>query len=571
MRSETRFVLAIALMIGILVATNFLFPPIPPDPATTTDSTATVIDSVVGAEDTPSIADLDRPIVSDPELPPAEAPPADAPPETEIPPERQITVEGPLYRYVFSSRGARLLSAELLQFQSFAREGPVQLVPDSAVAPLGQRVVVGSDTLDLREAPFEASRERLTLSEGGGEESLTFRYEHPSGALSFEVTYTFDPATYIAGVSGRLTGLDDAILITDLGSGIAVNEARAADDVAAFAYVAKHQQDGIRSEGMDDVSSLLIEPGPYDWVAFKSKFFVTAVLAGSGDESNQFFGGLLASPHPGEQQTYVGVAQTFRSDGTFERRMFFGPQDLARLSSLGQDLEDVNPYGWRFFRPIIRPFTGIITFVLVWMHETLHLAYGWVLVVFGVLMRVVLFPLHQKSMRAQLRNMAVQPRIKEIQSKYKDKPEKQRDEMLKLYKEEGFNPLAGCLPMLIPWPVLIALFFVFQNTIELRGVPFMWLPDLSAPDPLYILPVFMGLSMFVLQWIGFRSLEDSNPQMKMMMYFMPIMMLFIFANLPSGLNLYYSTVNVAMIPQQMWIAGERKKVKAKPPPKLSED
>ena len=92
------------------------------------------------------------------------------------------------------------------------------------------------------------------------------------------------------------------------------------------------------------------------------------------------------------------------------------------------------------------------------------------LVVFGVLMRVVLWPLNQKAMRAQLRNMAVQPLVQEIQTKHKDNPEKLQKEMMRLYKEHGFNPLAGCLPMLLPWPVLIALFFVFQNTIELRGV-----------------------------------------------------------------------------------------------------
>jgi YidC/Oxa1 family membrane protein insertase len=142
--------------------------------------------------------------------------------------------------------------------------------------------------------------------------------------------------------------------------------------------------------------------------------------------------------------------------------------------------------------------------------------------------------------------------------------------MMKLYKEHGFNPLAGCLPMLLPWPVLIALFFVFQNTIELRGVPFLWLPDLSAPDPFFILPIFLGVSMFLLQWVSMRSMPQQNPQMKMMMYVMPIMMVVIFFNLASGLNLYYATANIATLPQQIWIAGERKKAQAKPPLKLSE-
>ncbi len=101
--------------------------------------------------------------------------------------------------------------------------------------------------------------------------------------------------------------------------------------------------------------------------------------------------------------------------------------------------------------------------------------------------------------------------------------------------------------MLLPWPVLIALFFVFQNTIELRGVPFLWLPDLSAPDPYFILPAFLGISMFLLQWVSMRTMPQQNPQMKMMMYIMPVMMVFIFFQLASGLNLYYATANIATL------------------------
>jgi len=201
---------------------------------------------------------------------------------------------------------------------------------------------------------------------------------------------------------------------------------------------------------------------------------------------------------------------------------------------------------------------------LVFMHDTLNLAHGWVLILFGVLMRGVLWPFNQKAMRAQMRNMAVQPMLKEIQTKYKDNPEKLQKEMLRLYKEYGFNPMAGCLPMLLPWPVLISLFFVFQNTIEFRGASFLWIPDLSAPDPIFILPVFLGISMFFLQRISMRSMPP-NPQMKMMMWMMPIMMTFIFLRFASGLNLYYATANLATIPQQFWIAKERRKLSEKAP------
>ena len=162
-------------------------------------------------------------------------------------------------------------------------------------------------------------------------------------------------------------------------------------------------------------------------------------------------------------------------------------------------------------------------------------------------------------MRSSMKMQEIQPRLAEVQKKYKDKPEKQREEIMKVYKEAGASPftaLTGCLPALIPMPVLFALFFVFQNTIEFRGVPFMWLHDISMKDPYYILPVLMGVSMYVLSWIGLRN-APPNPQAKMMSYMFPVMMTFVLANMASGLNLYYTAQNLAAIPQQWLLARER--------------
>jgi YidC/Oxa1 family membrane protein insertase len=153
---------------------------------------------------------------------------------------------------------------------------------------------------------------------------------------------------------------------------------------------------------------------------------------------------------------------------------------------------------------------------------------------------------------------AVQPQMKEIQTRYKNEPQRLQQETMKLYREHGVNPLGGCLPMLIPMPVLFALFFVFLNTIELRGVPFMWLPDLSRADPLYIIPLVMGVSMFGVSKIGQLGVPP-NPQAKMMTYVLPVMFTFLFLRFSSGLNLYYAVQNIASIPQQWLIAKQRLK------------
>jgi YidC/Oxa1 family membrane protein insertase len=572
MKTELRFALAVFLMLVVLIGTNRLFPPVQPEEG--------VMPGEAGA-DTAAEVERDSARRPAPTIPPvAGAPEGRVPDEavdsatTEGPAEREVVVESPLYRLTFSTAGARMLSAEMTRFASLHHDGVVDLVPEGADGYLGQKLVVRSDTVDLSRVPFTVQPEEgLRLAEGGGARSLSFVYQHPSADFRFELDYTFDPDGYAVGVRGQVEGVDDAILVTDLGEGLAFAEADSAQEARLMAYVHNHLRDGIRSTTLSGADPTIVG-GPLLWAAFKSKFFVLALMGGDSEATAgpaSYLGGLLVRDGALEERVRVGAAQAVGNDGAFAYRLFMGPQEYARLSSLGQAMEEVNPYGWRFFRPIIRPFVSIIMTILVFLHTQLTWTYGWVLIVFGVLMRVVLFPLNHKAMKAQLRNMAVQPLVQEIQKKHKDNPEKLQKEMMKLHREHGFNPLAGCIPLLLPWPVLIALFFVFQNTIELRGVPFLWLPDLSAKDPFYILPVILALSMFLMQWVSLRSLDTANQQMKMMMYIMPPMMLFIFANLASGLNLYYATANIATIPQQVWIMNERKKMKGLPPPKLSSD
>jgi YidC/Oxa1 family membrane protein insertase len=574
MRTELRFLFAIVLMIAVLVITNVLFPPVPPEevPASMGADSAQVtpIPPAAGGEDTtrsPPVAGEMEDVLEIPSPEGGEEPAPQAPPPQDE--ARSVVVEGPLYRFTFSNVGARLGSVRLLSFPSFTHEGSVELLRAESEGALGSRLLIGSDTLDLRNVPFQVEPEGgLRLEEGGGSETLRFSYQHPTHPFTMEIRYTFYPDVYVVDVSGRVTGLEADALFTDLGTGLAFNEASVSYEERASAYVVNHVQEGIRARALNRVrDEAILEVGPFLWVAFKSKYFILAMMAGGGEgsEDGGYLGQVVAEPTAGEFEAAVAASQNVGADGMFAYQLFAGPQEYARLSNLGTDLEDANPYGWKFLRPIVRPFVGIIMTILLFLHERLSVGYGWVLILFGVMMRIVLFPLNQKAMRAQLRNMAVQPLMKEIQTKYKDNPEKLQKEMMKLYKEHGFNPVAGCLPMLLPWPVLIALFFVFQNAIELRGVPFLWLPDLSAPDPLYVLPAFLGISMFLLQWVSMRSMPDQNPQMKMMMWVLPIFMVFIFFNLASGLNLYYATANLATLPQQIWIAGERKKARAKMP------
>ena len=549
-------------MFLVMLTTNVLFPPVIPDAPASPDSA-----SAEGA-DAPADRETSEPV---PTIPEVATSPTAVPERVEaeaLPEERRVVVSSPLYRFEFSSFGARLHAAEMSQFEPLNHDGLLDLIPAGAEGYLGQKLVVGSDTLDLSRVPFTVEPEGgLVLEAGEDAQRLRFTYQHPTSAFRFETEYEFSPDEYTVRVSGTASGLDRPLLLTDLGDGLAFAEADSAMEAREMGYVYNHVQEGIEETITSNTERTIIE-GPLLWGALRNKFFLLAILAGESNEATtaeNYLGGLLVEEGRLPERFQVTAAQVVGDEGAFAYRLFVGPQDFEMLSALGWDMQNVNPYGWSFFQTILKPFVSLITRILIYVHSTFNLGYGWVLILFGVGMRIVLFPLNQKAMKSQLKNMAVQPLMKEIQDKYKDNPEKLTKEMKKLYTEHGFNPFGGCLPMLLPWPMLIAFFFVFQSTIELRGVPFLWLPDLSTKDPTYVLPLFLGVSMFLMQYVSFKSMDTPNPQMKMMMYIFPPMMIFIFMNLASGLNLYYATANVATIPQQMYIARERKKMQGMKP------
>ncbi len=577
---EKRAILAVVLMVAVIFVTNLLFPPVPPPEgldAPESDSAAATrvsADSPFRADDvvadTPAFlsdegADTSSLAAAEQETEPAQQ----AAPQLEASvPADTIEVRSDFYTLRFSTAGARLLDAELIKYQSFAPTDPAGTTVDlirGGDALFGYSVAVGGDTVSIENVTFEASAARIDVGSGVGGDSLTFRYRFPGSEVTFVVTYRFSSGSYQFETEGRLYGIGDRgySVQTSLGQGLRDNDEKSRGVARQQALVVNGRTGGIRAQELDKIdpgATFVAEGAPFNWVAVKNKYFLVALIA---PETSPGFSGMIgvgmAEERSASMRTSIPVPG---GSGGFRFDAYLGPQEYDRLEGVGQDLQNVNPYGWRWLRPVIRPLVKLVMVILTWMHQTLSLSYGWVLILFGVLMRVVLFPLYQKSMRSQMAQMQVQPLMKELQNKYKDDPQKLQQEMLKLYKEHNVNPLGGCLPMMVPMPILFTLFFVFQGTIEFRGVPFLWLPDLSLKDPLYIIPLLMGASMFLLQWIGQKGVEV-NQQMKMMMYVMPVMFTVMFAGFPSGLHLYYTTSNLASIPQQLYLARERRKVREK--------
>jgi YidC/Oxa1 family membrane protein insertase len=550
MKESGRFFLAIALMVGVIAGSNLLFRPAPQTSAPVSE---VVVDSGGqgrGAVGAPAAGTAD--LTAAPETAVA-ATEAVAPVET-------VTVTSPLYRYAFSTRGASVTGAELLRYASHTREGAVDLVPANVPGLVGQRLQVGDRTVDLASLPFRAETAGpVELRKGDAPKTLWFTHTDAAEGFTVRIGYTFTPDSYVIDVRGEvrdLAGNGARKLLVKLGPTLASHEANAQDDEHALAYVVNSQREGVHSVALRSVKGERAEEGPIHWFALKNKYFLAAVLGEKAGEAPMT--GVVGRPAGEPNTADVTGALPVAADGSFAYRVYLGPQDHVQLAAVGDGLQDANPYGWKVLRPIVRPLGHLITWALVGMHSALNLSYGTVLILFGILIRVLLWPLNQRAMRAQMRNMALQPRVQEIQKKYKEDPQRLQQEMLRLYKEEGFNPLGGCLPMLLPWPVLVTLFFVFQNTIEFRGVSFLWLSDLSLADPFFILPALLVGSMLVSQLVTARSMP-ANPQMKAMTYIMPLVMGLLFLKLPAGLNLFYAAQIVASIPQQVMLTRERRK------------
>lgn len=548
-----RLLLAVTLMLGVLLLSNLLYPPAPP-PETPPPAGGAPPGPPTGlpaGEAAPA---------------PAEAEPAAAPfvstPDSAADEEALVEVSTPLFRLVFSSRGGVLRSATLTEYASLAREGRVELIRPSPGGPLGGTWLVGADSVNLADFRHRIEpAEGIRLDSGDAPAALVFRYEHPDGAFFSEIRYTFAPDSYVFEVEGRLPRWERTALRIDLGRRLEYNEASADDERRSGAMVGNHPDEGITSRPLEAVGALELIEGPLAWAALKSKFFVTVVLPGPGMQLGNAWAIRDA------QGPRVHVAAPVGRGGDYAYRVYAGPVERERLVAVADQLEELNPYGWKVFRPIVRPFVNLVLWTINVLHEKLALSYGLVLMVIGVLMRIVLWPLNQKATRSSIRMQSVQPLVAELRAKHKDNPQMQQREMMKLYKEQGINPLAGCVPILLPWPMLIALFLVFRDTIQLRGESFLWLPDLSSADPYWIMPLLVGASMLLLQLITIKLTTGwaaANPQMKAMAVIMPVGMagMFLYFDLASGLNLYYTTVNLATIPQTVLVALERRKAGA---------
>jgi YidC/Oxa1 family membrane protein insertase len=297
-------------------------------------------------------------------------------------------------------------------------------------------------------------------------------------------------------------------------------------------------------------------PPSVEWAGIASQYFLVAALIENPTEGKA----LLAPVGPDQGLSMLSYPSFEVPPGRqLERRyrVYFGPKLGEEVATVDSRLDPALRVGWAWISPIVRLFESM----LVGTYRNLVPNYGIAIILLTILLRLITYPLTQKSMKSMRRFQEIAPAMKEVQGKHKDDRARMQQEMMALYQRKGINPVAamggGCLPMVIQFPFLIALYFALQGSIELRHAPVLgWIQDLSAPETLFsvggipvrLLPLLMGATMVLQQRLAPAGGVD--PQQRQMMMWMSVMFIFLFYQFPSGLVLYWFVSNLLGVAQQ---------------------
>lgn len=278
--------------------------------------------------------------------------------------------------------------------------------------------------------------------------------------------------------------------------------------------------------------------GDLTWYAVRNKYFMSAAIPQDLKlwKANALFNS--SSDH----KWYEFMLTKRVADGSTDLDIYLGPISFDILDRYGKDLTKIIDLSWAFIRPL--------AIFFLWLIKKIHMVipnWGIVIIIFSIIIKVVLYPLSHKSIVSMKKMSSLQPQLTVLKEKFRNNPQKLHQATMELYKKEGVSPFSGCLPILLQMPVFFALYPVIGRTFDLRQAMFIprWIEDLSRPDPFYILPIAMGISMFI------QSKDTmTDPNQKAMIYIMPVMMVILFANFSAGLTLYWLLFNILSYIQQ---------------------
>ena len=474
--------------------------------------------------------------------------------------EKTIVVESPLYRVEFSNRGAVVRSWKLKKYLTDQKPPrPLDLVNADAAKQLGWpfSLVLTDKQLEAQansglyevipatadaSADFQAPAD-VTFHWSDGHLDVVKKLSFtPDYELTVECAVTVDGKPIPAAIAWR--------------GGFGDKEVYNAAQLVTVFYKQNDKLNLLQYKKLGvpgNQSEPAVQSGPLEYLGIEDQFFTAAFLPDGTNLSlwhwMQTHDVLAEGKTEAEPEAEIAAGTT--EPTALRARVYVGPKDLTLLSKLKPPLEELVQFGW----------TGIIAKpifeILKWIYRFVP-NYGWAIVILTLIINMAIFPLKMKGWRSMQKMQSVAPEIRQIQDRYKKysmsdpRKKKMNEEVMAVYSREGINPMGSCLPMLLQMPIWWALWRVLNGAIELRHAPwFLWIHDLSAKDPYYILPIAMTITMYLTTKMTPQTTTD--PSQQKMMQFMPLFMGVIFFRLSSGLNLYMFTSNLVGMAQQYYL------------------
>lgn len=466
-------------------------------------------------------------------------------------PVREVTVETPHYIARLTSQGARLKSFRLKRYRAgVAADSPlIEMVsPGPGMEyPLGLRLADTPTGTD-QGVVYEVRGVDLNL-EAGGDGSLTFVGATPSGQRVVK-QLTFSGSSYSVEVGVSIAGSPQGVTLLLTTGG----EHKGVKGDALFEGLIALREGDLTREWPDDIEGRLNLNAPLSWVGFGYTYFVSALVPAEGVEADA-----TVAPGAGRDRGFVLETRgrvLSSQEPTARYQLFMGPKVLSLLKSFDRGLEQSIDFG--YFGFISVPMLHALHFF-----QTYTGNYGLDIILLTLIIKLLLWPLTQKSFVSMKRMQKLQPQMQRLKDKFGDDRTRLNKEMMDLYKRNKVNPVGGCLPMLLQFPFFIGFYNALLTPIELRHASFLWIKDLSRPDweslpfsafgydvGIPVLVLLMGASMFIQQWM---SPAIGDPNQRRIMMLMPLIFTVIFVSFPSGLTIYWFVNNLLSILQQYMI------------------
>ena len=521
---------------------------------------------------------LEQPEV--PEEPDAPAPSEVAPPVVEAKQPREVAaetaepelpaveasrirVEKPLYIAEFTTRGGGLYRWELTGYHHGGKHTDRPIVLTTEQEPVPTTLATPFPELgigDLAGAIFEVEQNDASV--------IAFRYER-NGVIVRKI-YSLDDDSYALRLHVEVrndSGAPIEPVFTVLWPAAKRDDQEFKEEGFVVFHEGKVEKHPLGSLGQTGFLSSLLGRGEYvdpeyhgdlDWLGVQTTYFLGVLLPDDRNFAEARIHALTKGESGVAELSFPAVKLASGQAVEQEFRAYLGPKEVDRLEAVGRHTVRSIDLGYTWIEPLVLGFG--------WLLRALYSIvpnYGVAIILLTIMVRIVTMPLTNRQMRSMERMRRLQPKVKELQDKHSDDRQKQSEEMMKLYRTEGVNPLGGCFPMLLQLPVFIGLFYALRSSIELRQAPFVgWINDLSAPEtlfvvpgleiPIRVLPIVMGVSMVVQQKLTPTASADPA-QARMMMTIMPIMMTVLFYQFASGLVLYWFVSNILAITHQLLI------------------